>query len=511
MKFKILMYVMVCSTLFQCSSSSEDESGVTVQNSVMKSNMYGSARPRGTWIWHTKFIEGDTADYLNFMANNGVTEIYLQYNADVAASRYALFIQNANSRNMTVQALDGASSWALPDTTGSFDALTSFVQNYNSAYPQYRFSALHLDVEPYLNDLWDSDCAGAIESYQNFISYARDAADGIGVELCADMPFWFDGDDYTFNNSHGSGRLSEWVITTCDETALMSYRDTAQSIYDISISEVAYAQQNGKRCMVGIQTAADEAGYLTFYEEGLTTMYSVLADAETKLSSYSNWGFAIHYLSSWMELEQNASAAKWDFDNNVTDMTLKGNNGVIVGTTGSYVDSPFRKSYSFTGSNYIQIPQYANFNGEASFTIEAWIYPTAYSYCDPIISKVNPNRDFVFQLDSSGKLNVHFAINYNVYYHCQSSETIPLNKWSFVAAVWTGSKWQLYLNGQLIKERDCGGAVPAWTGTRMGIGTMNYQYNFLGRIDKVKIQSEAVSSSKINYDWRAGYARVLEF
>jgi hypothetical protein len=115
----------------------------------------------------------------------------------------------------------------------------------------------------------------------------------------------------------------------------------------------------------------------------------------------------------------------------------------------------------------------------------------------------------VFQLDGSGKLNVHFAINYNVYYHCISDQLIPLNTWSFVAAVWTGSKWQLFLNGQLIKERDCGGAVPAWTGTRMGIGTMNYQYNFMGRIDKVKIQTEALLPSKINLDFRAGYARLL--
>jgi hypothetical protein len=394
MRFRLLMSVLACGILMQCSSAPGDENSASFQNTVMKSNIYGSARPRGTWIWHTKLIEGDTSDYLAFMAENGVTEIYLQYNADVALSRYALFIQNANSMNMTVQALDGASSWALPDNTSSFDDFAAFVQSYNETYPQYRFSALHLDVEPYLNDLWSSDLAAAIEGYQNFIRYARDAADRIGVSLTADMPFWFDGDDYRYNNTYGSGRLSEWVITVCDETALMSYRDTAQAIYDISLSEVSYAQQIGKRCMVGIQTAHDEAGYLTFYEEGLTAMYSELSSAEAKLSAYADWGFAIHYLNSWMELEQNAAAAKWDFDNNVQDTTLKGNDGVIVGATGYYLNSPFGESYTFTGSNYIQIPQYTTFNGMSSFTIEAWIYPTAYTYCDPIISKVNPNRDF---------------------------------------------------------------------------------------------------------------------
>jgi hypothetical protein len=196
---------------------------------------------------------------------------------------------------------------------------------------------------------------------------------------------------------------------------------------------------------------------------------------------------------------------KWLFDGNVNDGSGNNANCLIIGAP-SYVSSPFGQAFAFNGSNFIEILNCTDFNNMQSFAIEAWIYPTSYSYCDPIVSKVNPNRDFVFQLDSYGKLNVHFAINYNVYYHCYGSNTIPLNQWSHVAVIWTGTKWQLFYNGNKVGERDCGINVPAWTGTKMGIGTMNYQYNFLGNMDEIKIFSGVVTPEMIYNDWASGNA-----
>ncbi|MBN1516745.1 LamG domain-containing protein, partial [Candidatus Sumerlaeota bacterium] len=60
------------------------------------------------------------------------------------------------------------------------------------------------------------------------------------------------------------------------------------------------------------------------------------------------------------------------------------------------------------------------------------------------------------------------------------------NKWTHVGAVWTGTAWQLYINGVLVKETSHAGHHPVWGGSRMGIGTMNWSYGFHGKIDEVQ-------------------------
>jgi hypothetical protein len=195
--------------------------------------------------------------------------------------------------------------------------------------------------------------------------------------------------------------------------------------------------------------------------------------------------------------------AKWLFDGNSNDTSGNNNNGSVVGTA-SYVTSPFGRAFVFNGSNYISISNYTAFNNMQSFSIEAWIYPTKYTGIDPIISKVTPNRDFVLLLDINGRPEVQFAINGSTYFHCYGSSVIPLNQWSHIVAVWTGSKWQLYDNGSLVGERDCSGYTPAWTGKNMGIGTMA-GYNFVGRMDEVKIYSSALTADMIYNNWITGH------
>jgi len=453
------------------------------------------------------------------MEEQNVREIYLKYNSDISSNYYMSFLQSAGRCNISVQMLDGKSKWALPGYAAKFDDMINFVKNFNTEDPDCCFYAIHLDVEPYLHhpddvaenlrDLWDTDRATAILYYQNFITYANEKAQEIGVLLFTDIPFWFDNAECEYNNKYGSGRLSDWVIKNSDGTAVMAYRDTAAEIIDIVSNEIICAASNGKRFLIGVETGLAELDKVSFYEEGSDYMNTVLKAVKDKYSGLLNWDFSIHFLNSWMELEKKPSKGKWQFEDNANDTSGNQNNGTIIGRAlFDKEDGDFGKYFIFNRSNYIQIPAYANFNNMNAFTIEAWIYPTGYTYCDPIISKVNPNRDFVFQLDQSGKLNVHFAINGSTYYHCYSNCTIPLNSWSHVAAVWTGAGWELYHNGTLVGERDCTGYTPAWTGTKMGIGTMNYQYNFLGKMDKVKIYPDIMNSDKIYYDWIAGNAMI---
>jgi hypothetical protein len=199
----------------------------------------------------------------------------------------------------------------------------------------------------------------------------------------------------------------------------------------------------------------------------------------------------------------------WPLDNDFSDISGNGNNGTnINGVTlgGGQISSAGVLNPSvYAGSSYIQLPA-ANFNNMQSFTLSAWINPTKYNTMNPIISKVDPNRDFVFEVDSVGRLNAHFAINGNEYHQCTSTQLIPLNQWTYVAAIWNGATWSLYINGNCVQTASGGGKVPAWTGTRMGIGTMDYSYNFSGSIDEVKVFPGALQADMIYDTYWIGFA-----
>ncbi len=197
----------------------------------------------------------------------------------------------------------------------------------------------------------------------------------------------------------------------------------------------------------------------------------------------------------------------WNFSGNVEDA---GDGHVDCRSSGkpSYGEGPFGPAFDFESGSYVNIQDPAAYNGLNAFAVEAWIYPTGYSFCNPIISKVNPNRDFVFQIEENGMLNAHFAINFDEYYMCTAVRKVPLRRWTHAAVIWTGSRWQLFQDGMMVGERDCGGKAPSWTGTLMAIGNMNEQYRFIGRLDEVKFLSGPVTPEMIRRDWAADFARI---
>jgi hypothetical protein len=188
----------------------------------------------------------------------------------------------------------------------------------------------------------------------------------------------------------------------------------------------------------------------------------------------------------------------WCLDGNTYDLSGNNIDGTLNGA--SYTSGKYGSAVNLTGSNsYVSIP-YGSFNNMSSFTLSAWIYPTGFSSGNPVISKVDPNRDFVLQLDSSGRLNFHIAYG-ATYYHCTNDKAVPLNKWTHVAAVYTaGGKITLYQDGAMVKEVTHSGIAPLWTGTIMGIGTMDNVLFFKGRIDNVKICATAMSAAQIRAD-----------
>jgi hypothetical protein len=219
-------------------------------------------------------------------------------------------------------------------------------------------------------------------------------------------------------------------------------------------------------------------------------------DVVVKKGVIASSGF-ITFTVSGGQIPLHGLIGEWLLNGNALDSSGYQNHGTIYGPV--FTPGYNGQAGDFNGvGDYIQIPSYMNFNNLTAFTLSAWIYPTNCGYLNPIISKVNPMRDFVLDLQQNGKLDVHFGFGYGQYHWCTSDDPVPLNQWSHVVAVWTGTKWQLYLNGNLIKEADCSGYAPVWTGTVMEIGAMNSEYFFDGMIDEVKVFNYALTSPEIN-------------
>jgi N-acetylneuraminic acid mutarotase len=197
-------------------------------------------------------------------------------------------------------------------------------------------------------------------------------------------------------------------------------------------------------------------------------------------------------------------AASYSFSGNMNDQGPHGLNGVNHGatlTTDRLGNA--NSAYYFNGSAYIDIPGGSVLNGMSSFTLSAWI-KTDVANQGAILSKVYPNRDFVLDLSTGGggSANAHWA-NGGTYYHCwATSPKVPANAWTHLAAVWTGTSWQLYINGSLSMQTVFSGVAPLWTGNLLQIGTLSSYTSmpvcFKGTIDEVRIYSKALSQSEIS-------------
>jgi len=124
-----------------------------------------------------------------------------------------------------------------------------------------------------------------------------------------------------------------------------------------------------------------------------------------------------------------------------------GNAWTSGGVTTSAIQNKFGgKSLYFNGSSIATTSSTISNFGPSNFTIDVWIYPTS-STLGVIAAKYTSwagNTDFYFYKDASGHISFDWA---NQTYSLMSTTTVPLNTWSHLAVVRSGSSWVLYING----------------------------------------------------------------
>lgn len=283
-----------------------------------------AATPRAVWTWERDsyaMLESAPAAAAAFAFLHGkrVDTIYLYADAYQGRNliadepqRYRDFIAQAHGRGFKVYALLGSAylnteRYILPEQRPQAAAMLHRVLDYNAkAAPESRFDGVNLDIEPHLLDDWDD--AHRVDLLRDFLDasaawMAQKQASGQTLSIGPAVPFWFDGIDVQW---HGRTKpASEHLADLYDYLALMDYRDHADGrdgIVAHAAKEMAYAEQIGRRIVIGLELTPNELKKVTFnHRTEADLQHEITATEAVYGKSKAFAGFALHHYRGYRE------------------------------------------------------------------------------------------------------------------------------------------------------------------------------------------------------------------
>lgn len=282
---------------------------------IMNFRKQGDTNTLGVWWWSISTIKGSTGQkYLDFCVLNSVSEIYLCIDgmSQSGSTSYAdvrAFVKKAGSMGIRVAALTGDYKWIEPGNTGFQKYVDKFVSYQNSAAVDEKFYSMHLDVEPHQHPDFKTGTEGRAKIMQWFADFAINkavpAAKSAGTLLEWDIPFWM-SDEVKNPVNNSNIILAELMAKYCDTISIMSYRDTAQAMYNVSIEEIEFAKKYGCKIVLGAETYSLEGDAVSYMEEGKAYMVSELYKLNNMLLKEfpnRNFGLAVHQIQRWFDLK----------------------------------------------------------------------------------------------------------------------------------------------------------------------------------------------------------------
>ncbi|MBI1895114.1 MAG: putative Ig domain-containing protein [Acidobacteria bacterium] len=213
-------------------------------------------------------------------------------------------------------------------------------------------------------------------------------------------------------------------------------------------------------------------------------------------------------------------AAWWAAEGNASDL-LNANHGTLQGGAG-FAAGQVGQGFSFDGvDDTVSVPNSATLNPTGGITITAWIRPlgTVTSLPSPnsvrtIVSKPaglswsSPYASYDLRIRGAEESQqLEFWTN-DFSRELNSTVSIPVGVWTFVAATYDGASEKIYLNGALNASRAVSGAiVPSAENLVIGSRSLTAPGEFFtGNIDEVDIYSRALTAAEIAAIYSAGTA-----
>lgn len=251
-------------------------------------NSKGSEETFSIWWWDNRI---DTTTYLDFAEDNNINEIY--YYSSSLNDKTNSFIKQANSKNIKVYWLIGDYQW-IEDNDSLEEKFATYIA-YQNEYKN-KFEGIHMDIEPHQHPEFKSRRQELITKYVELVIALNNKYKDIKLEY--DIPFWLD-DKVTIDDI--TKPAYEFVIDNSSKVTVMSYRDSAEKIYDVAKEEIEYAKVNNKTLNLSVETSQNEDDIVTFYEEGKDYMMNELSKLRDMIPK--NFGIAIHHIKSFYELK----------------------------------------------------------------------------------------------------------------------------------------------------------------------------------------------------------------
>ncbi len=151
------------------------------------------------------------------------------------------------------------------------------------------------------------------------------------------------------------------------------------------------------------------------------------------------------------------------------------------------------------------------FNVESALTIEAWV--NVQSWTKRFQALVTKGDAWgVVRADSASTISFRTAVpgQSGAFHDLVSTKLFPLGQWTHVAAVWTGARKQLYVNGELVADAPYdAGLVSNNHPVIIGGNAVNLDSALNGAVDSVRVWSVARTAEQLE-QFRAEYLRGSE-
>ena len=214
--------------------------------------------PLGMWSWKQDafLTEESRKDLLDFCERENIRHIdqHISIRKDKSGSYriqneepLSVLLAEAAQKGITVNALRGDKAMFFANThSRTLEQLRSLL-DFNSRLPdQARFSGIKYDVEPYLSPEWKAggdSRSTVIKDYLTGLKLLRTEIDARSpnLNLCADVPFWWDKAEFATTFGGEEKRLVHHIQDQTDWIGIMSYRRESRLVLRFVEHEIAYA------------------------------------------------------------------------------------------------------------------------------------------------------------------------------------------------------------------------------------------------------------------------------
>lgn len=178
---------------------------------------------------------------------------------------------------------------------------------------------------------------------------------------------------------------------------------------------------------------------------------------------------------------------------NATDSTVNGNHGTASGNTNA--TGIANGAQGFANGQEINCGQGASLNLTTNLTISTWFKATAIDSWDVLVGK---GDDADYELEFPSTTSVRMRLHNNGGGAPETTGTVALATWNYVAGSYDGQWARIYLNGL---QQDARSVTLNWTpGTdnlTVGHRTSNGGYYYNGLLDEVRVESVPRSANWI--------------